>query len=78
MCKSIFPTSMTPAEGSDLDKVVRPLSRGRRGVLHIVIHRSSALHALTCAYLARTPQLGFFPIDTPIIMNALRQDLPNA
>ena len=45
---------MTPAEGSDLDKVVRPLSRGRKGVLHIVIHRSSALRALTCAYLART------------------------
>ena len=52
MCKSIFPTSMTPAEGSDLDKVVRPLSRGRRGVLHIVIHRSSALRAL-CGFLKK-------------------------
>ncbi len=45
---------MTPAEGSDLDKVVRPLSRGRKGVLHLFLHRSSALRALTCAYLART------------------------
>ena len=54
---------MTPVEGSDLDKVVRPsppLSRGRKGVLHIVIHRSSALRALTCAYLTRTPQPGSF------------------
>ena len=64
---------MTPAEGSDLDRVVRPLGRGREGVLHVVIHRSSALRALTCAYLTRTPQPGSFPIDTP--MDALRQDL---
>ena len=51
---------MTPVEGSDLDKGVRPLSRGRKGVLHIAIHRSSALRALTCAYLTRIPQLGSF------------------
>ena len=51
MYKGIFFISMIPAEGSDLDKVVRPLSGGRKGVLHIVIHRSSALRALTCAYL---------------------------
>ena len=60
MYKSVFSTSMTPVEGSDLDKGVRPLSRGRKGVLHIAIHRSSALHALTCAYLTRIPQLGSF------------------
>ena len=57
---------MTPAEGSDLDKVVRPLSRGRKGVLHIVIHRSSALRALTCAYLTWTPRPGSSPFDTPM------------
>ena len=74
--KSVFPSSMTPAEGSDLDRVVRPLSRGRYGVLHIDIHRSSALRALTCAYLTRTPQPGSSTLDTP--MNTLRQDLPNA
>lgn len=45
---------MTPDEGSDLEKVVRPLIWGRMGLLYIVIHRSSALHASTCAYLAWT------------------------
>ena len=75
VCKRIFPNSMTPAEGSDPDKVVRPLNRGRKGVLHIVIHRSSALRALTCAYLTRTPQPGSSPLYTPI--NTLRQDVPN-
>ena len=59
---------MTPAKGSDLDKVVRPLGRGRNGILRLIAHRSSALRALTCAYLTRTPQPGSFPIDTP--MNA--------
>ena len=54
---------MTPAEGSDLDKVVRPLSRGRKTILYLFVHRSSALRALTCAYLTRTPQPGSFPID---------------
>ena len=49
---------MTPAEGSDLDKFVRPLSRGRKGVLYIVIHRSSALRALTCAYFNLDPSAG--------------------
>ena len=36
------------------DRVVRPLGRGRKGILHLSIHRSSALRATTCAYLART------------------------
>ena len=76
VCKSIFPSSLTPAEGSDLDKIVRPLHWGRKGVLYLFIHRSTALRALTCAYLTRTPQPGSFPMDTP--MNALRQDLHNA
>lgn len=67
---------MTPAEGSDLDKVVRPLGRGRKGVSGIVIHRSSALRALTYAYLTRTPQPGSSPIDTP--MSVLRLGAPNA
>ena len=55
---------MTPAEGSDLHMVVRPLGRGRKGVLYIVTHRSSALRALTCAYLTRTPQPGSITVDT--------------
>ena len=54
------PKPLTPAEGADLDMVVRPLRRGRKGILRIVIHRSSALRALTCAYLTRTPQPGSF------------------
>ena len=66
---------MTPAEGSDLDKIVRPLNRGRKGVLHIVIHRSSALRALTCAYLTRT-SAEVLLYSTPV--NALRLGLSNA
>lgn len=31
--KGIFTTSLSPAEGSDLDKLVRPLSRGRKDIL---------------------------------------------
>ncbi len=67
---------MTPAEGSDLDKFVRPLSRGRKGVLYIVIHRSSALRALTCAYLTWTPQPGSLLINTPL--KIIHKTLSNA
>ena len=53
---------MTPAEGSDLHMVVRPLGRGRIDALYVIIHRSSALRALTCAYLTRTSAEVLIPI----------------
>ena len=37
VCKSILPHPMTPVEGSDQEKVVRPLSRGRGGGEEMII-----------------------------------------